>query len=79
MRIKADRLVVVKEHVCIFLHRLAHHVKNRTIGNRFNRSDQTTSKCFNSVLHGVLCLQDNLLKALDLVLHNSTDTRWKMA
>ena len=49
-RLKNDGLVNVEEQVCMFLHILAHHVKNRTIRGRFFRSGETVSRYFNCVL-----------------------------
>ena len=42
-RLKNDGVVSVEEQVCMFLHILAHHVKNRTIRSRFHRSRETIS------------------------------------
>ena len=61
----------------MFLHILAHHVKNRTIRGRFFRSGETVSRYFNCVLQGVLRLQANLLRMSNPVLDNCTDNRWK--
>ena len=76
--IKTDGLVTLEEQVCIFLHILAHHAKNRTIISRFNRSGETISRYFNSVLNGVLRLHGALLRHPDFVPENCTDDRWKM-
>ena len=76
-RVKNDGLVSLEEQVCVFLHVLAHHVKNRTIGSRFFRSGETISRYFNSVLQGVLRLQDILLKVPDPVRDNCEDSRWR--
>ncbi|XP_021814307.1 protein ALP1-like isoform X2 [Prunus avium] len=76
-RVKNDGLVSLEEQVCVFLHVLAQHVKNRTIGSRFFRSGETISRYFNSVLQGVLRLQDILLKVPDPVLDNCEDSRWR--
>ncbi|KAK3193900.1 hypothetical protein Dsin_025210 [Dipteronia sinensis] len=40
-RLKNDGLVSVEEQVCMFLHTLAHHIKNRTIHNRLQRFGET--------------------------------------
>ncbi|KAK2654022.1 hypothetical protein Ddye_013878 [Dipteronia dyeriana] len=40
-RLKIVGLVSIEEQVCMFLHILAHHVKNRTIHNRFQQSGET--------------------------------------
>ncbi|KAK3212194.1 hypothetical protein Dsin_016900 [Dipteronia sinensis] len=76
-RLKIDGLVSVEEQVSIFLHILAHHVKNRTIRNRFYRSRETISISFNSVLSAVLQLHNGILVSPDLVPKNCTDERWK--
>ncbi|KAK2646447.1 hypothetical protein Ddye_021642 [Dipteronia dyeriana] len=76
-RLKNDGLVSVEEQVCIFLHILAHHVKNRTIRNRFYHSGETISRYFNSVLSAVLQLHNSLLVSQDPVPENCTDERWK--
>ncbi|KAL5795841.1 hypothetical protein ACOSQ2_000661 [Xanthoceras sorbifolium] len=76
-RLKTNGLVSVEEQVSIFLHVLAHHVKNRTIRNRFRRSGETISRYFNSVLCTVLQLHNDLLVSPTLVPENCTDERWK--
>ena len=76
--IKKDGTVTLEEQVCIFLHILAHHAKNRTIVTRFYRSGETISRYFNSVLNGVLRLHETLLRHPDPVPENCTDDRWKM-
>ena len=45
--IKKDGLVTLEEQVCIFLHILAHHAKNRTIVSRFYRPGEmiTSIRC----------------------------------
>ena len=76
-RLKIDGLVSVEEQVCMFLHILAHHVKNRTIHNRFQRSGETVSRYFNSVLCAVLQLHNILLISPDPVPENCTNEKWK--
>ncbi|KAL5844357.1 hypothetical protein ACOSQ4_010315 [Xanthoceras sorbifolium] len=76
-RLKTNGLVSIEEQVSIFLHVLAHHVKNRTIRNRFRRSGETISRYFNSVLCAVLQLHNDLLVSPTPVLENCTDERWK--
>ncbi|KAL5795840.1 hypothetical protein ACOSQ2_000660 [Xanthoceras sorbifolium] len=76
-RLKTNGLVSVEEQVSIFLHVLAHHVKNRTIRNRFRRSGETISRYFNSVLCAVLQLHNDLLVSPTPVPENCTDERWK--
>ena len=74
-RIKKYGTFTLEDQVCIFLHILAHHAKNRTIVTRFYRSGETISRYFNSVLNGVLRLHETLLRHLDPVLENCTDDR----
>ncbi|KAL5738979.1 hypothetical protein ACOSQ2_028159 [Xanthoceras sorbifolium] len=76
-RLKTNGLVSVEEQVCIFLHVLAHHVKNRTIRNRFRQSGETISRYFNSVLCAVLQLHNDLLVSPTPVPENCIDERWK--
>ncbi|KAH9740756.1 DDE Tnp4 domain-containing protein [Citrus sinensis] len=52
--LKATGSLAVEEQVCMFLHTLSHHVKNRTIGSRFFRSGETVSRYFNSNCFGAL-------------------------
>ncbi|KAH9722639.1 DDE Tnp4 domain-containing protein [Citrus sinensis] len=75
--LKASRLLAIEEQVCMFLHTLSHHVKNRTIDSRFFRSGETVSRYFNSVLNEVLWLHNVLLRVPDPVPENCTDERWK--
>lgn len=67
----------VDEQVAMFLHILAHHMKNRVIKFKFMRSGQTISKYFHDVLHSIIRLHGELLKRPEPVLENSTDERWK--
>nr|XP_048326716.1 protein ALP1-like [Ziziphus jujuba var. spinosa] len=76
--VKRDGTVTLEEQVCIFLHIIAHHTKNRTIISRFYRSGETISRYFNSVLNGVLRLHSILLRHPKPVSDNCSDDRWKM-
>ncbi|KAH9792262.1 DDE Tnp4 domain-containing protein [Citrus sinensis] len=76
--LKARGSLAVEEQVCMFLHTLSHHVKNRIIGSRFFRSGETVNRYFNSVLNGVLQLHDVLLRVSDPVPENCTDERRKV-
>lgn len=72
-----DGSVPVEEQVCIFLHILAHHVKNRTMQDRFQRSGETISRYFNLVLKGVCRLQGQLLKEPEPIRDDESDARWR--
>ena len=76
-KLKDSKYVDVEEMVALFLHILAHHVKNRVIKFRFLRSGETISRHFNAVLNTVIRLQGVLLKKPEPVSENSTDERWK--
>ncbi|KAG8381546.1 hypothetical protein BUALT_Bualt06G0132900 [Buddleja alternifolia] len=76
-RLKETRNMTIDEQVAMFLHILAHHLKNRTIKNHFLRSGETVSRYFNRVLKAVLQLQGELLKIPEPVPEHSTDPRWK--
>lgn len=62
--LKMDSVFFVGEQVCVFLHVLAHHVKNQIINNCFNHSEETISRFFNFVFKEVLQLQYALLNLL---------------
>lgn len=75
--LKASTYLQVDEQVAMFLHILAHHVKNRIIKLRFMRSGETVSKYFHNVLHSIIRLHRELLKSPEPIPENSTDERWK--
>ena len=70
-------IIDVKEMVAMFLHILAHDVKNRVIQRDFVRSGETVSRHFNLVLLAVLRLHDELLKKPQPVTNTCTDSRWR--
>ncbi|KAK9290903.1 hypothetical protein L1049_009082 [Liquidambar formosana] len=76
-KLKDTRHVTVEEITALFVHIIAHHVKNRVIINRFMRSGETISRHFNEVLKGVIWLQSHLLKQPEVVTETSTDPKWK--
>ena len=45
-RLKMDIVVSIDKQVCMFVHVVAHHVKNQIINNRFKRSGETISRFF---------------------------------
>ncbi|KAA0065769.1 putative nuclease HARBI1 [Cucumis melo var. makuwa] len=61
----------------MFLHIVAHEVKNLMIQREFVRSGETVSRHFNLVLLVVLRLHDELLKKPQSVTNSCTDPRWK--
>jgi hypothetical protein len=67
----------LEEIVAAFLHTLAHHVKNRTIGGFFLRSGETVSRNFNSCLLPILKIHQLLLKKPEPIPADCTDFRWK--
>ncbi|KAF7803589.1 protein ALP1-like [Senna tora] len=69
--------MLVDEQVAIFLHILAHHVKNRVIQFEFKRSGESISRSFNRVVECMMRLQGHLLKKPEPIPEDSTDGRWK--
>ncbi|TYK07921.1 hypothetical protein E5676_scaffold265G00330 [Cucumis melo var. makuwa] len=68
--LEATQYVDVKEMVVIFLHIVAHDVKNRVARRHCARSGETVSRHFNAVLNAVLRLHEILLKQPDPVTHS---------
>ncbi|KAL4014211.1 hypothetical protein IC575_026408 [Cucumis melo] len=60
--LSSTEIVDVEEMVAMFLHVLAHDVKNRVIQREFVRSCETVSRHFNIVLLAVLRLYEELIK-----------------
>ncbi|TYJ95515.1 retrotransposon protein [Cucumis melo var. makuwa] len=60
--LSSTEIVDVEEMVAMFLHVLAHDVKNRIIQWEFVRSDETVSRHFNIVLLAVVRLYEKLIK-----------------
>ncbi|KAA0043338.1 retrotransposon protein [Cucumis melo var. makuwa] len=75
--LSSTEIVDVEEMVAMFLHVLAHDVKNRVIQREFVRSGETVSRHFNIVLLAVLRLYEELIKRPVPVTSNCNDQRWK--
>ncbi|KAL5552069.1 hypothetical protein UlMin_002245 [Ulmus minor] len=60
--LKSSKYLRVDDQVAMFLHILAHRVKNRVIKFQFMRSGQTVSRYFYNVWHSIICLHGKLLK-----------------
>ncbi|TYK06174.1 retrotransposon protein [Cucumis melo var. makuwa] len=75
--LSSTEIVDVEEMVAMFLHVLAHDVKNRVIQREFVRSGETVSQHFNIVLLAVLRLYEKLIKRPVPVTSNCNDQRWK--
>ncbi|TYJ96559.1 retrotransposon protein [Cucumis melo var. makuwa] len=75
--LSSTEIVDVEEMVAMFLHVLAHDVKNRVIQREFVRSSETVSRHFNIVLLAVLRLYEELIKRPVMVTSNCNDQRWK--
>lgn len=76
-KLRGTTNVEVEEMVAIFLHILAHDVKNRVVRRNFVRSGETISRYFNIVLNSVLRLHELLLKKPEPVPANSLDEKWR--
>ena len=75
--LKASRNMDIEEKVTIFLHMIAHNIKNRVMISNFHRSGETISRTFSKVCNAVIRLHSRLLKKPEPVPENSTDHRWK--
>jgi len=72
--LKGTRNMELEEIVVQFLYILAHHLKNWTVKNTVFRSGETVSRQFNLCLLAVLKLHHLLLKTLEPIPENSTDS-----
>lgn len=72
-----SRHVSVIEKVAIFLYILGHHTKQRGIHAHFQRSKQSISRYFHTVLNGILRLQGDYFEKPNPIQNDSTDKRWK--
>ncbi|KAA0041970.1 putative nuclease HARBI1 [Cucumis melo var. makuwa] len=75
--LEATQYVDVEEMVAIFLHIVAHDIKNRVARRHFARSGETMSRHFNAVLNTVLRLHEILLKQPDPVTHSCSHEKWR--
>nr|KAJ0217584.1 hypothetical protein LSAT_V11C300155620 [Lactuca sativa] len=75
--LKATRYMTVDEQVAIFLHMIAHNVKNRVLTCRFHHSGETISRLGSRVCHAVIRLHPYLLKRTEPITEDSMDQRWK--
>uniref|UniRef100_A0A9I9E9G1 DUF8040 domain-containing protein n=1 Tax=Cucumis melo TaxID=3656 RepID=A0A9I9E9G1_CUCME len=73
----STEVVDVEEMVAMYLHILAHDVKNRVIQREFMRSGEIISRHFNMVLLAVIRLHGELLKKPQPVPNDCTDQRWR--
>ncbi|XP_074337534.1 uncharacterized protein LOC141674731 [Apium graveolens] len=69
--------VTVKEVVALFLHILAHDLKNRTIQAIFACSGETVSRQFHIVLGSLLKLRKDYIKKVDHSTSYVDDNQWK--
>uniref|UniRef100_A0A803LZ68 Myb/SANT-like domain-containing protein n=1 Tax=Chenopodium quinoa TaxID=63459 RepID=A0A803LZ68_CHEQI len=69
--------MTLQEIVAMFLYTLAHHQKNRSIGNLFLRSGETVSRQFNLCLRAILKLHEHLLHKPIAISDECEDERWQ--
>lgn len=67
----------LQEIVAMFLYTLAHHKKNRSIGQYFFRSGETVSRQFHLCLRAFLKLHEVLLYNPTPISDDCEDERWK--
>lgn len=75
--LRVGQFVGVEEQVAIFVGVLAHHKKNRCVGQQFWRSGATISLYMHKVLGAILKLHDVLLVKPTPVTDDCNDNRWK--
>ena len=76
-KLEGTKNTSLEEMVASFLHIVAHNVKNRVIKRQLARSGGTISRNFSRVLNAILRCHQVLLKKLEPVPANSSDTKWK--
>ena len=67
--------MLVNKQVAMFLHVLAHHIKNKVIQFEFERFGETINRYFNFVLNAMMRLEWKLFKTPKPILNYSTDER----
>ena len=72
----ATKNVTIREIVALFLHILAHNLKNRTIKAMYARSGETISRQFHTVLQAVIKIGKKYIKQ-DHSVHYEEDNQWK--
>ncbi|KAL0541780.1 hypothetical protein IC582_021837 [Cucumis melo] len=75
--LSSTEIVDVEEMVAMFLHVLAHDVKNRVIQREFIQSGETVSRHFNLVLLAIVRLYEELIKRPVPMTNNCNDRSWK--
>ncbi|GAB4829638.1 hypothetical protein Ancab_040643 [Ancistrocladus abbreviatus] len=75
--LRDTRNMSLQEIVAMFLYTLAHHKKNRSLGQFFVRSGETVSRQFNLCLKATLKLKGELLKRPTPITDGCEDERWK--
>ncbi|KAL4033319.1 hypothetical protein IC575_006406 [Cucumis melo] len=73
----STEVVDIEEMVAMFLHILAHDVKNHVFQREFMWSGETISHHFHMVLLAIIRLHDELLKKPQPVTNDCTDQRWR--
>ncbi|KAL0534506.1 hypothetical protein IC582_028797 [Cucumis melo] len=73
----STEVVDVEEMVAMFIHILAHDVKNRVIQREFMQSGETIFCHFHIVLLAIIRLHDEFLKKPQPVANDCTDQRWR--
>ena len=71
--LKPTKHMLVDEQVAMFLHLLAHHVKNKVIQFEFGIFGETISRYFNFVLNAMMRLEGELFKTSEPIPSNLID------
>ncbi|KAF7825151.1 protein ALP1-like [Senna tora] len=75
--LRPTRNMLVDEEVALFLHVLAHHLKNMVVQFHFGRSGESISQYFHIVLKAMMRLDGELFKKPEPIRINSADEIWK--
>lgn len=67
----------VNEMIAIFLHIIAHEIKNKVMKRQFSYYGETINQQFHVVLNSVMRLHSMLLRKLEAVTNDCNDDRWK--
>jgi hypothetical protein len=75
--LKDSTLVTVEENVAMFLQVVGHGIKMRMLGGTYQRSLETISRNFSTVLSATLSLSGDFIKLPDPTVEPPNDYKWK--
>jgi hypothetical protein len=75
--LKDTTLVTVEENLAMFLQAVGHGIKMRILGGTYQRSLETISRHFSTVLSAILSLSGDFIKLPDPSVNPPDDYKWK--